>query len=75
MPEELTIPTGATVVWINEERPKHTATADDGRFDSGDQRLGDSYAYTFNEPGIYPYFCRYHGDVGGVGMAGVIVVE
>jgi plastocyanin/uncharacterized membrane protein YozB (DUF420 family) len=75
MPEELTIPTGATVVWINEERPKHTATADDDRFDSGDQRLGDSYAYTFNEPGIYPYFCRYHGDVGGVGMAGVIVVE
>ena len=34
-----------------------------------------SYAYTFTEPGTYPYFCRYHGDVGGVGMAGTIVVE
>jgi len=75
VPAELTIPAGTTVVWTNDERAKHTATADDNRFDSGDQSLGDSYPYTFSEPGIYPYYCRYHGDVSGVGMAGVIVVE
>ena len=75
LPDALTIPAGTTVVWVNDERAKHTATADDERFDSGDQSLGDEYAYTFAEPGVYPYFCRYHGDVGGVGMAGVIVVE
>jgi plastocyanin len=63
------------VIWVNDELAKHTATADDGLFDSGDQSLGDSYAYTFAEPGRYPYFCRYHGDVEGVGMAGTIVVE
>jgi plastocyanin len=75
LPAELTVPVGTTVVWVNDEQAKHTATADDELFDTGDQRLGDSYSYTFTEPGAYPYFCRYHGDVGGVGMAGVIVVE
>lgn len=75
LPREITIPAGTTVIWVNDEQPKHTATADDGAFDSGDQSLGDSYSYTFAEPGSYPYFCRYHGDEGGVGMAGVITVK
>jgi plastocyanin len=75
LPREITIPAGTTVIWVNDEQPKHTATADDGAFDSGDQSLGDSYSYTFDEPGSYPYFCRYHGDEGGVGMAGVITVR
>lgn len=75
IPARLTIPAGTTVVWTNDEQAKHTATADDDRFDPGDQSFGDSYAYTFSEPGTYPYYCRYHGDAGGVGMAGTIVVE
>lgn len=75
LPLQMTIPTGTTVIWVNDEQPKHTATADDGLFDSGDQSLGDTYSYTFTEPGTYPYFCRYHGDVGVVGMAGIITVE
>lgn len=75
LPEDVTIPVGTTVIWVNDEVAKHTATADDELFDSGDQGLGDSYSYTFDAPGSYPYFCRYHGDVGGVGMAGTIRVE
>ncbi len=75
LPLQMTIPVGTTVIWVNDEQPKHTATADDGHFDSGDQSLGDTYSYTFTEPGDYPYFCRYHGDVGLVGMAGLIRVE
>jgi plastocyanin len=75
LPSALTIPSGTTVTWINDERAKHTATADDGAFDSGNQDLGQSYSVTFNESGVFPYYCRYHGDSGGVGMAGTIVVE
>ena len=75
LPSQITIPAGTTVEWINDEPAKHTATADDDRFDSGDQSLGVSYSHTFAEPGAYPYFCRYHGDIGGVGMAGTIIVE
>jgi plastocyanin/uncharacterized membrane protein YozB (DUF420 family) len=75
IPSQLTVPAGTTVIWVNDEQAKHTASADDGHFDSGDQELGVRYTYTFTEPGTYRYFCRYHGDVGGVGMAGTIVVE
>ena len=75
IPSQLTIPAGTTVIWVNDEQAKHTASADDGQFDSGDQELGVRYEYTFTEPGTYRYFCRYHGDVGVVGMAGTIVVE
>ena len=75
IPFDVTIPAGTTIVWVNDERAKHTATADDDSFDSGDQSLGNRFAHTFAEPGVYPYYCRYHGDVGGVGMAGTITVE
>ena len=75
IPSQLTIPAGMTIIWVNDEQAKHTVTSDDGRFDSGDQELGVRYANTFTEPGTYRYYCRYHGDVGGVGMAGTIVVE
>ena len=75
IPSQLTIPAGTTVIWVNDEQAKHTASADDGSFDSGDQALGVRFEHTFTEPGTYPYYCRYHGDVGGVGMAGTVVVE
>lgn len=75
MPYELHIQPGTTVVWVNEEHAKHTATDDDGLFDSGDQPMGNSYSFTFTEPGTYTYYCRYHGDKGLLGMAGIIVVE
>src|SRR5215212_1482815 len=75
IPSQLTIPAGTSVIWVNDEQAKHTVTADEGQFDSGDQELGVRFTYTFTEAGTYRYFCRYHGDVDGVGMAGTIVVE
>lgn len=75
LPYELRVAPGTTVVWVNQERAKHTATADDGLFDSGDQPMGDAYEFTFEEPGTYPYFCLYHGDKELVGMSGVVIVE
>ena len=75
IPSQLTIPAGTSVIWVNDEQAKHTVSADEGQFDSGDQELGVRFTYTFTEAGTYRYFCRYHGDVDGVGMAGTIVVE
>ena len=74
-PASITIPVGTTVVWINDEQSEHTVTADDDSFDSGDQPFEASFARTFSEPGTYRYYCRFHGDVGGVGMAGTVTVE
>jgi plastocyanin len=74
-PASLTVPIGTTVVWVNDERSEHTVTAEDNDFDSGDQQLGESFSYTFSEPGTFRYYCRFHGDVGGVGMSGTITVK
>ncbi len=74
VPTIVTVKAGTTVVWVNDDPAKHTVTADDDSFDSGDQNLGNTFSHTFTEPGTYPYYCRFHGDI-GVGMAGTIVVE
>jgi plastocyanin len=73
-PATVTIKAGTTVVWTSEDQVSHTVTADDGSFDSGTMRGGDTFSHTFTEPGEYPYYCRFHGGPGGVGMAGTIVV-
>ena len=74
-PGELTVSPGTTVMWTNSGNFPHTVTADDGSFDSGRLQVGDSFEYTFDEPGTYPYHCEIHGATGGLGMSGIIVVE
>lgn len=53
----------------------HTVTSDTGVFNSGDMSRGDTFAYTFTTPGQFPYYCRYHGDKGGIGMSGIVIVS
>ena len=73
-PAQLTIKMGTTVVWTSEDDAPHTVTADDGSFDSGNMKKGDSFKFTFTKAGQYPYYCAYHGTAGGGGMAGTITV-
>ena len=73
-PEELTLAAGTTVTWVNAGRNPHTVTADDGAFDSGDMAPGATFSHTFDRPGTFPFYCRYHGAPGGLGMAGLVVV-
>jgi plastocyanin len=73
-PSALTIPQGTTVVWTNSGSYPHTVTADDNTFDSGKMVQGDSFSFSFEEPGEYPYHCVYHGGPGGNGMSAVIIV-
>lgn len=56
----LTVPAGTTVTWTNEDGMMHTVTAADGSFDSGFLNEGDTFSYTFDEPGEYEYFCSPH---------------
>lgn len=74
-PVEVTVPAGTTVVWTNEGQLAHTVTADDEQFASGSLDPGATFELTFDTPGEYPYYCRFHGGPGGVGMAGTIIVE
>ncbi|MGD2156346.1 MAG: cupredoxin domain-containing protein [Anaerolineales bacterium] len=70
----VTVTVGTTVVWENGGNRGHTVTSDDGVFNSGNLNSGDTFEFTFEDIGEYPYYCDYHGGPGGVGMAGIIIV-
>ncbi len=64
---------GESIDWTMNGRSPHTVTADDGSFDSGNLEPGQKYSRTFAQPGVYSYYCKYHGAP-GVGMTGIVVV-
>lgn len=68
-PDMVEITAGSQVTWTNQEVVVHTATADEDAFNSADLSKGDSFSFTFDEPGEYTYFCQYHDN-----MQGTVVV-
>jgi plastocyanin len=64
-PASLEVAAGTTVTWTNTGQEKHTATADDGTFDSKNLQPGESFSYTFDTPGTYAYHCEIHPDMTG----------
>lgn len=73
-PEEIVVSAGTTVVWTQKGSLPHTVTSDDDLFDSDSLSKGDTFSFTFEEPGTYPYYCKFHGGPGGTGMAGTVTV-
>lgn len=71
---EITVAAGTAVTWINQGEQKHSATADDGSFDTGLLDSGQSETLVLDTPGTYAYYCELHGSAGGGGMAAVITV-
>jgi plastocyanin len=74
-PKTVKVKKGTTIIFVNHDTSKHTVTSDTGKFDSGDIDPGQSFALKMDEPGTYPYYCVFHGDKGGVDMAGTIEVS
>ncbi len=62
-PAQLTLHEGDTVEWRNEDIFAHTATADDGSFDSGLIQPGSSWSMTFRGGKSAPYHCRPHPNM------------
>jgi plastocyanin len=61
VPPSLSVASGTTVTWTNQDNVAHTVSADDGRtFDSGAVGHGGSFQFTAGAPGTYTYFCRIH---------------
>ncbi len=58
--QRLEIAPGTTVEWLNRDDVVHTATSDDGSWNSGAIEPGASWSATFDEPGIYSYHCGPH---------------
>jgi plastocyanin len=65
---------GTTIRWRNDGQNPHTVTADSGLFESETLGSGDTYEYTFESAGTFPYYCAFHGGPGGSGMSATIVV-
>lgn len=72
-PPDAAIQPGDTIMWINEGNHPHTVTADDGSFDSGTLQPGQSFSWTFQDPGTVTYHCSIHPFMMGsvsVGQSG-----
>ena len=68
--EDLTLMVGDTVNWTNQDLSPHTTTSGSpsspsGIWDSLFMGQGSSFSFTFNDPGVYPYFCTFHIDMLG----------
>lgn len=71
-PPVVVIHEGTTVVWVNETAGGwHDVHSYEGAFSSGRMGSGDSFAHTFQRPGVYGFFCTPH-VIGG--MQGAVVV-
>jgi plastocyanin len=74
-PTVVTIEPGQTITWMRRSG-FHNVAADDGSYRSGEVGdTWDTFSHTFVAPGEYPYHCELHGGVGGVGMAGKVIVQ
>lgn len=77
---DIHLPVGGTINWLGAGRNPHNAMAADGSwstedvFGSLEQHEGDSAVLTYDQPGEYVFFCTFHGNAQGDGMAGVLIV-
>lgn len=65
-PASISIVTGASVVWNNNDKDPHTVTDKAGSFASGTFGTGASYRRTFATAGTFQYFCEIHPSMLGV---------
>src|SRR5438874_13286079 len=68
-PGTVTVAVGESVTWTNEGPTGHSATADDGSFDTGVLSKGTTGSHTFTKAGTYTFHCTPHPF-----MHGTIVV-
>ncbi len=64
-PDPVVVQVGGKVTWQNEDTAPHTATADDGSFDTGTIENGKLGSATFKEPGTLTYHCEIHPTMHG----------
>jgi plastocyanin len=68
-PASISVNVGDTITWSNQDEAPHTATANDGSFDTGNLNKGQSGSHTFAKAGTFAYICSVHPS-----MKGTVVV-
>jgi amicyanin len=69
-PAELTVRVGTTVKWTNRDDIPHTVVSTEKVFKSKVLDTDETFSFTFNQAGTYPYFCSIHPK-----MTGKVVVQ
>ena len=69
-PDSLTVPVGTTVTWTNRDDIPHTVVSTDGVFRSRARDTDETFSYTFDKTGTYPYYCSVHPK-----MTGKVIVK
>ena len=64
-PAQLSIASGTTLTIVNTDPVKHTATADNGLFDTGILEPGESFEIYFEGSGTVTYHCKLHPEMKG----------
>jgi plastocyanin len=68
-PTAIFVGVGETVEWTNTGNADHTVDSDTEIFESDIIDPGETYSYTFGEPGIFPYHCDIHPHMRGMVVA------
>lgn len=72
-PKEVTVNAGERVTWINDDDSHHLILFDRPEIkNSPDLKPEKEYSVVIDQPGEYPYSCKYHKDYG---MVGKLVVK
>jgi plastocyanin len=69
-PPSVTVRAGDAVTFVNDDDDAHTATADDGSWDSEGLNQGQKWSHTFAKSGKVTYHCTVHPF-----MKGTLVVR
>ncbi|HKP49206.1 MAG TPA: plastocyanin/azurin family copper-binding protein [Gemmatimonadales bacterium] len=70
--QNVTVPVGTSVTWVNCETSgtAHTSTSDQNGWSSPLLASADAFTQTFDTPGVFPYHCDPHPF-----MTGTVTVE
>jgi plastocyanin len=65
LPTTISVDSGKTITWINEDRGLHTVTTGyydtpDGMMESGQIEPEGEFSFTFDNSGEFHYYCRLH---------------
>lgn len=69
-PASITVHAGDSVTFVNDDDDAHTATADDGSWDSEGLNQGEKWNHVFAKSGTVKYHCTVHPM-----MHGIVVVK
>ncbi len=64
-PAKLTVRAGTVITFTDHDSTAHTATANDGAFNTGTIEPGQSRTIRVGKAGTYPYHCLFHAFMTG----------